>query len=239
MIIGNWKMQTTRDSAIELAESIARQADQTETPLGICPPMIWLDPVCQSVAGSRLWVGAQDCVGDPNGAQTGCVNVAMIQEAGAGFSVLGHSERRARFGETTEQLLPAIAAVLEAGLFPVVCVGETLAERERGEAQTTVADQLAPLLTAGLDLSGVVIAYEPVWAIGTGLSASADDIDAMHHGIRSVLGREDSLVLYGGSVSPDSASEVFSSAEVSGALVGGASLNSESFAAIVAAWEQR
>lgn len=239
MIIGNWKMQTTRDSAIELASAVSRLADQSDTPLGICPPMVWLDPVCQAVAGSSLWVGAQDCVGDAFGAHTGCVNVAMLQDVGAGFSLLGHSERRARFSETTETLLPAIAAVLDAGLFPVLCVGETLKEREQGRAQQTVMEQLTPLLTAGVDLSGVVIAYEPVWAIGTGLSASAADIDEMHRGIRQVLNREDTLVLYGGSVSPESAADVFSSKEVSGALVGGASLDCKSFAAIVAAWEQR
>jgi triosephosphate isomerase len=135
--------------------------------------------------------------------------------------------------------LPAVAAVLETGMFPVFCVGETQEERESGRALDVVADQIRPLLTAGLDLGGIVIAYEPVWAIGTGLSATRADIEEMHATVRDVLGRTDALVLYGGSVSPESADEVFSAEGVSGALVGGASLNADKFAAIVAAWERK
>jgi len=163
----------------------------------------------------------------------------MAADAGCSMAILGHSERRARFGETTESLLPAVAAVLETGMFPVFCVGETQIERESGRALDVVAEQIRPLLSVGLDISGMVIAYEPVWAIGTGLSATRLDIEEMHATVRDVLGRADALVLYGGSVSPESAEDVFSAEGVSGALVGGASLNADKFAAIVAAWERK
>lgn len=228
-----------RHEALELARSARIIADQTEVSVGICPPSVWIDPICREVDGSRLWVGAQDCVGDGFGAHTGCLNAVMISDAGCGFVLLGHSERRARFAERTEGLLPAIAATLETGMFPVLCVGESLEDRNSGRAVGVVESQVRPLLHAGLDLSGVVLAYEPVWAIGTGLTATAQDIAEMHRAIRAVLGRDDAIVLYGGSVSPDSAAEIFSVAEVSGALVGGASLDVNKFAAVVAAWEQR
>lgn len=228
-----------RHEALELAQAVRIIADQTEVSVGICPPSVWIDPICREVDGSRLWVGAQDCVGDAFGAHTGCLNAAMIFDAGCGFVLLGHSERRARFAERTEGLLPAIAATLEAGMFPVLCVGESLEDRKSGRAVSVVESQVRPLLHAGLDLSGVVLAYEPVWAIGTGLTATAQDIGEMHRAIRAVVGQDDAIVLYGGSVSPDSAAEIFSVAEVSGALVGGASLDVNKFAAVVAAWEQR
>lgn len=239
MIIGNWKMNTARADAVALAEAVANIEHQASTRIGICPPALWIDPIAHILEGSSILLGAQDCIGDQFGAQTGCINADMAHDAGCAMAILGHSERRARFGETSESLLPAVAAVLETGMFPVFCVGETQEERESGRALDVVADQIRPLLTAGLDLGGIVIAYEPVWAIGTGLSATRADIEEMHATVRDVLGRTDALVLYGGSVSPESADEVFSAEGVSGALVGGASLNADKFAAIVAAWERK
>jgi triosephosphate isomerase len=239
MIIGNWKMNTARADAVALAEAVANIEHQASTRIGICPPALWIDPIAHILEGSSILLGAQDCIGDQFGAQTGCINADMAHDAGCAMAILGHSERRARFGETSESLLPAVAAVLETGMFPVFCVGETQEERESGRALDVVADQIRPLLTVGLDLSGIVIAYEPVWAIGTGLSATRADIEEMHATVRNVLGRTDALVLYGGSVSPESADEVFSAEGVSGALVGGASLNADKFAAIVAAWERK
>lgn len=239
MIIGNWKMNTLREEARTLARSIAQMPVQPTTRVGVCPPVIWQQTVSDALNGSSVMIGLQDCVGDPFGAQTGCVNASMARDAGCQFVVLGHSERRHRFLETTDTLIPALQAVLEAGMFPILCVGETLEEREQGCADQVVEAQLTPVVTAGLDLDGLVVAYEPVWAIGTGLSASQSDIDTMHGVIRAKLKRDDAVVLYGGSVSPDSAPQVFASEAVSGALVGGASLDSEKFAAIVAAWEQR
>jgi triosephosphate isomerase len=239
MIIGNWKMNTARADAVALAEAVANIEHQASTRVGICPPALWIDPIAHILEGSSILLGAQDCIGDQFGAQTGCINADMAHDAGCAMAILGHSERRARFGETSESLLPAVAAVLETGMFPVFCVGETQEERESGRALDVVADQIRPLLTAGLDLGGIVIAYEPVWAIGTGLSATRADIEEMHATVRDVLARTDALVLYGGSVSPESADEVFSAEGVSGALVGGASLNADKFAAIVAAWERK
>ena len=239
MIIGNWKMNTARADAVALAEAVANIEHQASTRIGICPPALWIDPIAHILEGSSILLGAQDCIGDQFGAQTGCINADMAHDAGCAMAILGHSERRARFGETSESLLPAVAAVLETGMFPVFCVGESQEERESGRALDVVAKQIRPLLTAGLDLGGIVIAYEPVWAIGTGLSATRADIEEMHATVRDVLGRTDALVLYGGSVSPESADEVFSAEGVSGALVGGASLNADKFAAIVAAWERK
>lgn len=239
MIIGNWKMNTGRAEAIALAESVASMQFQGSTRVGICPPALWIDPIAQLLIESPVLLGAQDCIGDQFGAQTGCINADMANDAGCSMAILGHSERRARFGETTESLLPAVAAVLDSGMFPIFCVGETREERESGQALDVVAKQVRPLLGAGLDVTGIVIAYEPVWAIGTGLSATQADIAEMHAAIRDVMDRQDALVLYGGSVSPESADDVFSADGVSGALVGGASLDANKFAAIVAAWERK
>ena len=134
MIIGNWKMNTARADAIALAEAVASMTHQDSTRVGICPPALWIDPISQVLEGSSILLGAQDCIGDQFGAQTGCINAAMAADAGCSMAILGHSERRARFGETTESLLPAVAAVLETGMFPVFCVGETQSERESGRA---------------------------------------------------------------------------------------------------------
>ena len=232
-------MNTTRADAVALAEAVANIEHQASTRVGICPPALWIDPIAHILEGSSILLGSQDCVGDQFGAETGCINAEMAHDAGCAMAILGHSERRARFGETSESLLPAVASVLETGMFPVFCVGETQEERESGRALDVVAEQIRPLLTAGLDLDGIVIAYEPVWAIGTGFSATTADIEEMHATVRDVLGRTDALVLYGGSVSPESADEVFSAEGVSGALVGSASLNADKFAAIVAAWERK
>jgi triosephosphate isomerase (TIM) len=222
-----------------LAEAVANMGHRDSTRVGICPPALWIDPISRVLEGSSILLGAQECIGDQFGAQTGCINAAMAADAGCSLAILGHSERRSRFGETTESLLPAVAAVMETGMFPVFCVGETQSERESGRALDVVAEQIRPLLSVGLDISGMVIAYEPVWAIGTGLSATRLDIEEMHATVRDVVGCIDALVLYGGSVSPESAEDVFSAEGVSGALVGGASLNADKFAAIVAAWERK
>ena len=239
MILGNWKMHTLKADALTLAASMRTVAEATDTLIGICPPSLWVDQIVTEVADSRLMVGVQDCVADDFGAHTGCINAAMVANAGCAFALLGHSERRKRFGETSQTIAPAVGAILETGLFPVLCVGETEVDRDTGRADQVVAEQLAPLVGQGFDLDGVVIAYEPVWAIGTGRVATLAEIVAMHRWIREVLERPELVVLYGGSVSPETASSIFSSDQVSGALVGGASLDADKFAAIVAAWETR
>ena len=232
-------MNTPRADALALANALVQIEHLDSTRVGICPPALWIDPITKIVKDSSILVGAQDCVGDKPGAHTGWINADMICDAGCSMVILGHSERRARFGETSEKLVHTVAAVLETGMFPLFCVGETKEQRESGKAFDVVAGQLKPLLTGGLDLGGVVIAYEPVWAIGTGLFASRKDIEEMHATVREVINRDNTLVLYGGSVSPESADDVFNAEGVSGALVGGASLNANKFAAIVAAWERR
>ncbi|MGA1207958.1 MAG: triose-phosphate isomerase [Litorivicinaceae bacterium] len=239
MILGNWKMHTLKADALELAAQMRVIAENAKAPIGVCPPALWIDSIVGQQVSSRLLVGVQDCVADDFGAHTGCVNASMVADAGCAFALLGHSERRQRFGETTDTIVPAVGAILETGLFPVVCVGETEADREAGRADQVVAEQLLPLLGQGFDLDGIVIAYEPVWAIGTGRVPTLPEIVAMHRWIREVLGQPEHVVLYGGSVSPETAPQIFSSDQVSGALVGGASLDAEKFAAIVAAWETR
>ena len=164
MIIGNWKMNTLRADALALAEAVMEMEYLDSTCVGICPPALWIDPITRIVKNSSILVGAQDCLGDRSGAHTGCINAAMVCDAGCSMVILGHSERRARFGETSEKLLNTVAAVLETGMFPLICVGETKKQRESGKAFDVVAGQLKPLLTSGLDLGGIVIAYEPVWA---------------------------------------------------------------------------
>lgn len=237
MIFGNWKMNTRREEAISLAHAIVQIAEKSTTQIGICPPSIWLDAVSRVTSESTVLLGGQDCIGDSLGSHTGCLNVELFDDIGIQAVILGHSERRARFGETTEKVTPAVIQALNKGMIPILCVGETLIQRKNGKAESIVAEQLKPLLTAGIDLSKIVIAYEPVWAIGSGRVATSMDIDHMHQLIRNVLERDDAVVLYGGSVSPDTAADVFSSKAVSGALVGNASLDAKKFAAIVAAWE--
>ncbi len=232
-------MNTDRAGAIALAKATMHIQHDRSTLVGICPPALWLEGVGNLLHKSSILLGAQDCIGDRVGAHTGCVNAAMASGAGCSMVILGHSERRIRFSETTERLLPAVAAVLDAGMFPVFCVGETREDRESGRAIEVVSEQLRPLCNAGLDTNKIVIAYEPVWAIGTGLVAECKDIEEMHAVVRKALGRNDAVVLYGGSVSPDSAGDVFSAKGVSGALVGGASLDADKFAAIIVAWEQK
>ncbi len=232
-------MNTDRAGANALAKATMQIQHDHSTLVGICPPALWLEGVGNLLQGSSILLGAQDCIGDRVGAHTGCLNADMASGAGCSMVILGHSERRVRFGETTERLLPAGVAVLDAGMFPIFCDGETWKDRESGRAIEVVSEQLIPLRHAGLDTDKIVVAYEPLWAIGTGLSAGCKDIEEMHGVVREALGRNDAVVLYGGSVSPDSAGDVFSVKGVSGALVGGASLDANKFAAIVVAWEQK
>jgi triosephosphate isomerase len=241
MIIGNWKMNTARADAVALAEAVANIEHQASTRIGICPPALWIDPIAHILEGSSILLGAQDCIGDQFGAQTGCINADMAHDAGCAMAILGHSERRARFGETSESLLPAVAAVLETGMFPVFCVGETQEERESGRALDVVAKQIRPLLTAGLDLGGIVIAYEPVWAIGTGVTASPEQAQEVHAFIRARIAEKDATVaekiqiLYGGSMNPANAAELMAQADIDGGLIGGASLKPDDFLAVCTA----
>jgi triosephosphate isomerase len=202
----------------------------------VCPPAVWLDAVRERVAQSGVALGAQNVNAAESGAFTGEISAGMLTDLDVEYVIVGHSERRALYGETDDVIAEKARAAQAAGLTPIVCVGETLEQRDAGEAESTVLSQLEGSL-AGVD-DGVVVAYEPVWAIGTGRTASPDQAQAMHAAIRSALeARFGQTVptLYGGSVKPGNAAELFAQPDIDGALVGGASLNADSFAAIVAA----
>ncbi len=241
LIVGNWKLNPGPDQALDLARACAAitvsVGDRVE--VGIAAPFPYLPGIANAISGSRLRIGAQDVSAHASGAYTGEVAASMVA-AWADFTLVGHSERRQYHGERDELVAAKVRMALEAGLTAVVCVGESLAQREAGDAEAVVRHQLVTAIE-GLDegaTGSLVVAYEPVWAIGTGVSAQPPDADAMGTVIRNVLGSlgpaaESIRVLYGGSVSPGNAGGYLAQPGVDGALVGGASLNAESLAGIV------
>lgn len=232
-LIANWKMNGTR--ARVLAYAIEWDALLRATPgvQGVfCPPVLFAEPAYAALpADAALAMGAQTCHMLEKGAFTGEISAAMLADSGVGYVILGHSERRA-MGETDAQVVAKAQAALAAGITPVVCVGESLAAYQEGGTRTALMAQLQPLQV--LDTAAYLIAYEPIWAIGSGLTPTLDEIDAVHGWIKSVLGSA-VPVLYGGSVNSANASAILALSEVSGALVGGASLEINSMAAILAA----
>jgi triosephosphate isomerase len=245
LIAGNWKMNKTRRAAVAFCDELARVLDELdEVDLAVCPPFTALDVVAERLGELGVGVWGQTMHAAAAGAFTGEVSAAMLVDAGATGVLLGHSERRQLFGETDEMLAEKVPAALAAGLDAVLCVGETEAERDAGHTETRLRAQLEGGL-AGLDAARalqVTVAYEPVWAIGTGRSATPEIAQAAHAFIRSVLterfGEEAAAglrVLYGGSVKPDNARELIDLPDVDGALVGGASLEAGSLAAIARA----
>lgn len=239
-IVGNWKMHGTRAMLSE-ARAIDRAAERLmKVEVALAPPFTLIHAT-RKEAG-LIGVGAQDCHAADGGAHTGDISAAMLKDTGAGFAIVGHSERRADHGESDADVKAKADALLAVGLNAIVCVGETEAERDAGEAETVVARQLEGSLPRGEGAAAkVTVAYEPVWAIGTGRTPTVEDIGAMHRAIRqhlSAIYGEDGAairILYGGSVKPDNAAELLAADEVGGALVGGASLTAESFLGIVAA----
>jgi len=241
LVIGNWKMHTTRADAVALASAIAAgQIDGVD--VAVCPPFAWLVPVAEALASRCTGLGAQDCWAAPKGAVTGAVSAAMLAELCA-FVIVGHSERRSIFGETDHLVREKALAVLDAGMTPIVCVGEDQSVRQAGQAAQHVQHQVLEALGA-LDvdrLSRCVIAYEPIWAIGTGVAAQPADAEGMAASIRRTLTMSHPAaaprirLLYGGSVTEANAAEILHQPNVDGALVGGASLNAESFLAIARA----
>ena len=244
-IIGNWKMNGTRNSLAE-ARAIDRVAAKwPQVRVGIAPPHTLIHAMRDAV--DSIDVGGQDCHSEETGAYTGDISASMLKDAGASFAILGHSERRQYHGETNPQVKAKSEAALAAGLNVILCVGETEEQRDAGTAEATVTRQLLACLPdvgngdEGEPVSArLAVAYEPIWAIGTGRTATADDIAAMHGAIRQLLvdtyGEEASAmvrILYGGSVKPENAREILATPEVGGALVGGASLSAESFLGIV------
>ncbi len=243
LIAGNWKMNGLRAEAVALAQALrdgcARLGgDLLGCDLLVCPPATVLHEVAEVLAGSPVAVGGQDCHPEPNGARTGDISAPMLRDAGAGFVILGHSERRLAYAESNVLVREKAEAAIAVGLVPIVCVGETEQQRLAGAAETVVAAQVDGSLPPGF--AGVV-AYEPIWAIGTGRSAAAEDIETMHRCIRdqlrSTLGPagEGVRILYGGSVKPEGADALLRLPGVDGALVGGASLVAADFLAIARA----
>jgi len=243
-IAGNWKMNLDKDSAVALAEGLAREAEQVDdVDLAVCPPSVYLDSVGKALAGSKVGLGAQNVYHQPKGAYTGEISVSMLRDLGCEYVILGHSERRHVLGETDDQINKKVHAALDAGLEPIVCVGELLAEREAGKTLDVIRSQFDGSL-AGLSkeqIVRVVIAYEPVWAIGTGKVATPQQAEEVHLDLRKIL--EDRYnkevadtvrIQYGGSVKPENAAELLSRPNIDGALVGGASLKVELFMGIVA-----
>jgi triosephosphate isomerase len=238
LIAGNWKMNGLRADAERIAAPLRGPAEALACELLVCPPATLLAAVAAILAGSRVAVGAQDCHTAPAGAHTGDISAAMLRDAGAAWVILGHSERRAGHGETDSMVRAKVAAAMAAGLQPIVCVGETEAERLAGRHMDVVRRQLADSLPDGF--AGVV-AYEPVWAIGTGRTPGVAEVAQMHRAIREVLRARfgatgaQMRILYGGSVKPANAAALLAVPEVGGALVGGASLDAGEFLAIARA----
>ena len=231
LIAGNWKMNGRLGDAERIAAPLAGPAAGLSCELLVCPPATLLAAVAQRLAGTAVAVGAQDCHAAPDGAHTGDLSAAMLRDAGATWVILGHSERRADHGETDAAVRAKAAAAQAAGLAPIVCVGETESERLAGTHLHVVRRQVSGSLPDGF--SGV-IAYEPVWAIGSGRTPTLDQVAEMHAAIRDLVG-PGVRILYGGSVKPANAAELLAVPEVGGALVGGASLKAGDFLAIAGA----
>jgi triosephosphate isomerase (TIM) len=242
LIAGNWKLNKTRAEAEALAKGVvAATREIKNVEVLVCPSFTALETVGRAVAGSAVRLGAQDTYWEEAGAFTGEVSPSLLKDAGCTYVIIAHSERRQFFSETNTTAHRKVAAVLKAGLTPILCVGETLAERESGAMRAVVSDHVRGGLSGlgSQDLAKVVIAYEPVWAIGTGKTATPEQAQEVHALIRGLLkeiaGAEiaDQIrILYGGSVKPDNVRALMAQPDIDGALVGGASLQVESFAAL-------
>ena len=238
LIAGNWKMNGLRASLAE-ARAVAEGSRGSRARVAICPPTLLIHEMSEMLSGTGLLVGGQDASWEASGAFTGDVSAQMLTDAGAEMVILGHSERRTGYHETDELVARKVTAALGAGLEPIVCVGETLEERQAGKALELVTGQVRGSLPQALTGKSFSVAYEPVWAIGTGLTPTTAEIEEMHQAIRATLSEQfgaasDSVaILYGGSVKPSNAAEILAAAEVGGALVGGASLKAEDFLGII------
>lgn len=246
-VAGNWKMNTDSHSSVALAEGIASGAEDLageKVTVAVCPPFVYLKTVAEAVKHSNIAVGAQDIYFEPNGAFTGEINAPMIKDVGCVYVICGHSERRHVIGETDELINKKVTAAINGGLLPILCVGELLSEREAGKTNDVVTRQLKKGM-AGLGVekaSAVTIAYEPVWAIGTGRTATPDQAQEVHELIRKLIAdmysdevAEALRIQYGGSAKPSNAAELMGQPDIDGLLVGGASLKADDFIAIIRA----
>ena len=247
IVAGNWKMNTSVQEGIELAKAVAAKAG--EIPAGVelivAPPFTHLVSVAEALKGSKVALSAQNCADHTKGAYTGEVAVDMLKDAGCGWTILGHSERRQYYGETDAKLVDKVRLALDKGLKVILCVGENLDEREAGRHFDVVKAQTEAVLYnfSAEDMKKIVIAYEPVWAIGTGKTATAAQAEEIHACIRKVLAAkfgeelaEETTILYGGSCKPSNAKELFAEKDIDGGLIGGASLKADDFVAIAEAF---
>ncbi len=243
IVIGNWKMHGSRAVATQLAGGIAAGADRAPAvTIAVCPPYVLLPATAAELAGSPVVLGAQNVSEYENGAYTGEISAEMLADLGCSYVIVGHSERRQLFGETSEQVARKLMRARGAGLRPVLCVGETLDERRGGTTERVVGSQLAAVLAlpaARELLNHTVVAYEPVWAIGTGETATPEQAQAVHVFIRREIeracGHEIAArlpLLYGGSVKPGNAAQLFAMPDIDGGLIGGAALSADDFLAI-------
>ena len=243
LIAGNWKMNGLRADALALARAVAaevRQAGWKDREVLVCPPATLIMAVAETVKGSGLLVGGEDCHAAASGAHTGDVSAEMLKDAGASHVIVGHSERRSNHAETDAVVRAKAEAAWRAGLLPIVCIGETLAERDGGRTLDVLENQLKGSVPAGATAVRLVVAYEPVWAIGTGKTPTTPEVAAAHAHIRKVLGglvpdATGVRLLYGGSVKGSNAAELLAAGDVDGALVGGAALKADEFLAIAKA----
>jgi len=244
LVVGNWKMHGSRAANAELIQGLLAAELSTTAPratVAVCPPAIYVAEVAGLLQGSAIGCGVQDLSVQAQGAYTGEISGPMAREVGASYAIVGHSERRSYHAESDQLVADKAKAALAHGLVPIVCVGETLAEREAGQTQTVVSRQLQAVIdTLGDQLARIVVAYEPVWAIGTGKTASPAQAQEVHAHLRAQLkaARADAAtvpLLYGGSVKPDNAVELFAQTDIDGGLIGGAALKAADFAAIARA----
>lgn len=245
IVAGNWKMNKNADEAQSLAKEIAELNSNTSTEVIVIPPFVHLTNVNNAISGTTVKLGAQNCHQAESGAYTGEVAASMVKSIGCEYVILGHSERREYFGESNELLAAKVNVALANNLKPIYCCGETLEQREAGKHFDVIGSQVSEGLfhLSADELKNTVIAYEPVWAIGTGVTASAAQAQEVHAFIRKQLTDKygadvaaEISILYGGSVKPDNANELFSEADIDGGLIGGASLKATDFTAIINAF---
>ena len=246
-VAGNWKMNTNSHTSVELVKRIAAGSAETagkSVTVAVCPPFVYLQAVAKALSSSNIAVGAQDIYFESEGAFTGEISSSMLKDVGCSYCLCGHSERRHIIGETDELINKKVAAAIGGGLLPILCVGELIEERQASQTNDVVIRHVKKGL-AGLSaekLRAVTIAYEPVWAIGTGLTATPDQAQEVHDFIRKLLAQmyddkiaEEIRILYGGSVKPNNATDLMGQKDIDGLLVGGASLKADDFIAIIQA----
>ena len=243
LVAGNWKLNGSKQKTNELIAGLLdgmSGVNIKNADVAVCPPFVYIPQAAEMLASSPVALGAQNCSHHTEGAFTGEVAAPMLKEFGCTYVIVGHSERRSIYNETNDDIVQKFIAVKSAGLIPILCVGELLAEREDGKTEMVVAEQLdAVLNVSGIkQFDNAVIAYEPVWAIGTGMTATPEQAQEVHAFIRQRLAAKDAgiaekvQILYGGSVKPDNAAELFAKLDIDGGLIGGASLEADSFLGI-------